>query len=436
MDGDVSITQRKRKRLIAAALGMALASAGLAGCSSSGATELRFTFSKREALDFMRQVVSDYNASQNEVRIIMDTSGPDVFSGGFVRGNPPDIMLVNYNHEISRFIDRCATSDLGDTDEAKRIRENIWPIMDVFAKCENEDGTARVAALPNSMMMAGVIYNKEIFAQYDLEVPTTWDELIEVADTLKANGVDPFYATFSSGEAWTIGQGWFDYTVGSSIDVLDFYDKLYAEGADVGPDSEVSFEKNFAEPVEKMRFLADNYVNSDARNRTYGDGNKAMADGKGAMIMQGPWAFSEIAKSNPDGEYGSFPLPATNDPEKTKARINTDLALVIPEAGRHKEEARDFMRYLYEPERILAYNESQMGFTPTVEAPDPSDPRVEGMVKYFHEGKFSEGASNIIPKTIPVHNYNQDMILTNPATARLATLDADWARLAQRNPRN
>ena len=39
--------------------------------------------------------------------------------------------------------------------------------MDVFAKCENEDGTARVAALPYSMMMAGVIYNKEIFEAFD-----------------------------------------------------------------------------------------------------------------------------------------------------------------------------------------------------------------------------------------------------------------------------
>ena len=213
MDGDVSIKQRKRKRLIAAALGMALASAGLAGCSSSGATELRFTFSKREAIDFMRQVVNDYNAANPDVHVVLDTSGPDVISGGFVRGNPPDLMLANYNHENSRFIQRCALSDLSDLPETKRVREETWPLMDAYGACP--DG--RISAIPYSLMLSGVIYNKDIFAQYDLEVPTTWDELIEVSDTLKDNGVDPFYATFSSGESWTIGQGWFDYTVISLV---------------------------------------------------------------------------------------------------------------------------------------------------------------------------------------------------------------------------
>ena len=148
--------------------------------------------------------------------------------------------------------------------------------MDAYGACP--DG--RISAIPYSLMLSGVIYNKDIFAQYDLEVPTTWDELIEVSDTLKDNGVDPFYATFSSGESWTIGQGWFDYTVISSIDVLDFFKKMNEEGTDVGPDSEVSYEKDFAEPVQKMRELADNYTNADARNRTYGDGNLAMAQGK------------------------------------------------------------------------------------------------------------------------------------------------------------
>ncbi len=428
MDGDVSIKQRKRKRLIAAALGMALASAGLAGCSSSGATELRFTFSKREAIDFMRQVVNDYNAANPDVHVVLDTSGPDVISGGFVRGNPPDLMLANYNHENSRFIQRCALSDLSDLPETKRVREETWPLMDAYGACP--DG--RISAIPYSLMLSGVIYNKDIFAQYDLEVPTTWDELIEVSDTLKDNGVDPFYATFSSGESWTIGQGWFDYTVISSIDVLDFFKKMNEEGTDVGPDSEVSYEKDFAEPVQKMRELADNYTNADARNRTYGDGNLAMAQGKAAMMMQGPWAMAEIAKSNPDGNYGMFPLPATNDPEKTKARSNTDLALMIPEDSKHKEEAREFLQYLYQPEMLEEYNASQLGFTPTTEAKDPTDPRIEDMVTAFKDGKYSEGPSVLTPRAIPVNNYTQTMILGSDPTAPLRTMDQDWVRLAKR----
>ena len=431
MDGDVSIKQRKRKRLIAAALGMALASAGLAGCSSSGATELRFTFSKREAIDFITEVVNEYNTANPDVHVVLDTSGPDVISGGFVRGTPPDLMLANYNHEISRFIQRCALSDLSDMDEAKRVREDTWDLMNAFGACP--DG--RVSAIPYSLMLGGVIYNKDIFEQYDLEIPTTWDELIELSDTLKANGVDPFYATFSSGEAWTIGQGWFDYTLVSSIDVLDFFDRMYKQdeqGIAPGPDSDVSFEKDFADPVKNMRYLADNYTNADARNRTYGDGNLAMAQGKAAMMMQGPWALAEIGKSNPDGNYGMFPLPATNDSEKTKARSNTDLALMIPEGSQHKEEARKFLEYLYTDDMLAEYNASQLGFTPTKSAKMPTDPRIEDMVSYFEDGKFSEGPANLIPRAIPANNYTQNMILGPDPIAPLRTMDQDWARLAKR----
>ena len=258
--------------------------------------------------------------------MVLDTSGIDAVSAGFVRGDPPDIALNNYNQETARFIQRCAMSDLSDTEAAQSVREDLTPFMDQFGVCPG-----RTSAIPYSIMGAAVIYNKEIFEQNDLEVPTTWDELIDVCETLEAAGVTPFYATFA--DNWTIGQGWYDYTVGGMLDTVAFFEGLAEEGADVGPNSAVSFQKDQAEPVDKMLELSQ-YVNSDASSRTYGDGNTAMANGEAAMYMQGPWAFGEIAKAAPDLELGMFPLPVTDDPDDLKARINMDLAAWIPEASR------------------------------------------------------------------------------------------------------
>lgn len=381
----------------------------------------------------MEKVVAEYNASQSDVRVVMDTSGPDIISGSFVRGNPPDLILGNYNQEIARFIQRCALSDLSDMPEVKRVRENTWPLMHIFGQCINPDGTPRVSALPYSVMAAGVIYNKDIFAKYGLEVPTTWDQLIAICDKLKENGVDPFYATFASGDAWTIAQGWFEYSaLSSGVNTNDFFEALNAEGTNVGPDSQVSFQKDYAFAAKQMRHLADNYTNADALSRGYGDGNTAMAEGKGAMLMQGPWAFSEIKKQNPDINLGSFPLPVTNDPKDLTIRVNSDLAVMIPVDSRHKDEARAFLQYLYEPERILDYNKSQMGFTPTVEAPNPDAPEIEGMIKYFNDGRFGEGPFNVLPNVIPTNNYAHEMIIGPDPVAPLVTIDADWVRLAQR----
>ncbi|MDF2510126.1 MAG: msmE 5 [Microbacterium sp.] len=87
------MSERRRMRR-AAAVGavLALGAGLLAGCSVDGRESIRFTFSKREALEFMNEVVAEYNASQNDVRVEMDTSGVDVVSASFVRGNPPDLM--------------------------------------------------------------------------------------------------------------------------------------------------------------------------------------------------------------------------------------------------------------------------------------------------------------------------------------------------------
>ncbi|MEV4737071.1 MULTISPECIES: ABC transporter substrate-binding protein [unclassified Microbacterium] len=415
-------------RVAAGVATLALVGAALTACSSAGGAEtIRFTFSKREAIEFMTQLVADYNASQKDVKVEIDTSGVDVVSASFVRGNPPDIMLANYNYEIARFVQRCALTDLSGTEAASGIRDDLGPLMDQYGSCEG-----RTSALPYSVMAASVIYNKDIFAQQGLEVPTTWDELIAVCDQLKAAGIDPFYATFK--DDWTVAQGWYDYTAGGSVDVIDFFDAMAEEGADVGADSPVSFEKDFAEPMDRMMQLAKDYTNTDAASRGYGDGNLAFSKGEAAMYLQGPWAFSEIAKTAPDLALGTFPLPMTDDPADLGVRVNMDLAAMIPEGSRHQEAARDFLEYLYLPENIEAYNASQLGFTPTTDAPAPDDPRIEGMIEYYDNGQIYQGPSVLVPKTLPLNNYVQAMVLGASPASTLRTMDADWARIAFRAP--
>ena len=424
----MSRRQTRTKRLASAILGLTLAGAALTGCSASPAKEtLRFTFSKREAITFMDDLVTRYNASQNKIHVELDTSGFDPISASFVRGNPPDLMLGNYNHEVARFVQRCTLIDLTNTKAASTIRTDLQPLMDQYGSCEG-----RISALPYSVMAASVIYNKEIFETQNLEIPQTWDELLTLCDQLKDADITPFYGTFK--DDWTAGQGWFDYAAGGSINVIDFFNTIAEEGSDVGPDSDASFKKDFEEPMNQMTHLIENYTNKDAASRSYGDGNLAFANGEAAMYLQGPWAFSEIAKTAPSLELGTFPLPMTNNPNDLAVRANIDLAAMIPEESRHHEASLDFLDYLYQPENIEAYNASQLGFTPTKDAPNPDDPRLEGMLDYYENGRIYQGPSVLIPRTIPVMSYAQAMTMGANPSETLQTLDADWARLAFRAP--
>jgi len=411
-----------RRSLLAAGAAGALTAGGLAGCGSSGRPKVTFYQSKREVVPHFRELIGEFNAAQSDYTYVHDMATN--LQAGFVRSSPPDIALQNYNLDMARFMERGALSDLADLPEAGRIRDDVLELAEWYPGYEG-----RTSVIPFSVAAASVIYNKRIFAEHDLEVPTTWDELLAVCETLKGADVIPIYGTFP--EIWTVTQGIFDYVVGGLIDVRDFFDQLGEIGEDVGPDSEVSFQRTLAEPMQQMLELLP-YFNEDASARSYGDGNTAMANGEAGMYLQGPWALVEIEKAGTDVELGSFPLPVTDDPADLRIRVNIDLSLWIPEQADQKEGARELLQHLMNPEIQFPYNELALAFSTTDDAPEVTDPRISEMQPFYDEGRFYMGPSQFVPPTIPFGNYIQSIVLGADPEPVLAQLDSDFARLAYR----
>ncbi|WP_200937178.1 ABC transporter substrate-binding protein [Frigoribacterium sp. Leaf172] len=415
------------RRALLGGIGAAGAALLLAGCAPSGVrsggrTEITFYQTKPEAIGYFSDLVDRFNASQSSIRVVHDsTSG---IAAGFVRGNPPDIAAFTYNLEMARFMERGALSDLSDMPEAATIRPEVQQLVDQYATYPG-----RTSVLPYSITAASVIYDQRLFADRGVEVPTTWEEFLAACQTFTSAGVTPIYSTFK--EPWTVAQGLFDYTTGGMLDVADFYERMNAEGTAVGRTGSVSFEKDFAEPVDRMIQLAG-LSNPNRNSRGYGDGNLAMAEGQAAMLMQGPWALGEISKSNPDARIGTFPLPMTADPDDRKVRVNLDLALWVPESSSKKSAAREFLSYLMQPDIHDAYNRDFLAFGTTTTAPPVTDERIVGMQTYYDEARFYQGASKAIPLTIPAENYVQGIVTGASAQGTLRTMDADWRRLALR----
>jgi raffinose/stachyose/melibiose transport system substrate-binding protein len=223
----------------------------------------------------------------------------------------------------------------------------------------------------------------------------------------------------------------FDYALGGLIDVPEFFAAVTELGADVGPDSPRSFQRDFLAPMERMRELVP-FHQEDAASRAYGDGNLAFARGEAAMYLQGPWVFGELAKTDPDLQLGTFPLPMTDDPDDRKVRVNLDLALWIPEGSRNQEAARDFVAFLMRPEQMDAFNAQFLGFGTTTDASPVTDERILGMQEFYDDGRFYLGPSQLVPLAIPLANHVQSMVLGADLRSTLASVDADWARLAFR----
>jgi raffinose/stachyose/melibiose transport system substrate-binding protein len=411
------------RRSFLQAAGLIGAGLALGACGTrTSATKISFYQSKPEVVGYFGDLLQRFGEAQPGIRVRHDSTSN--LSAGFVRSSPPDLGCLNYNFEIARFVDRGALSDLSELPEAARINPDLHPLIDLTASYPG-----RTSVLPYSLMVAAVLYNRTIFDEHGLEPPTTWSELLEVCDTLADAGVTPVYSTFA--DPWTVGQGLFDYTAGGLVDIPAFFSALAEQGSDTGPDSPVSFAQHFREPVDRMLTLAK-YSNHDAASRGYGDGNLAFANGEAAMYLQGPWALTEIAKTNPDLDVGVFPLPMTENPDDRKVRVNVDLALWIPEMSPHQDAARELVAFLMQPEVMDTYNADNLGFGVTTDAPPVTDPTLVEVQSYYDRAQFYLGPSQLVPQSIPLHNYAQALVTGADPDEVLRTIDADWARLAFR----
>lgn len=418
----------RRGFLAGAAGGVALGTMALAGCAAprpaaGGTTTLRFYEQKQEVIAYFDDLLRKFERGHPGISVVHDST--TAIAPQFVRGEPADVGCFNDNLELARYISRGVLRDLGDLPSAARIRPSIDGLTNQYATYPG-----RTSVLPYSLAAAGVIYNKRIFADHGLPVPETWDDFVEVCRTLQKAGITPIYAT--DRDTWTLWQGLFDYSVGSLVDTGTFFRKMKALGTDVGPDSEVSFEQDFAVPMERAKTISS-FFNPDHATRAYADGNLAFGQGKAAMYLQGPWALGQIALIDDKLEVGTFALPVSNDPSERKARVNIDLGLWIPTATRNLEQAEELVEFLMQPEVIDAYNRDNLAYSTTKDAPPQRDERLAGLQQYVDDAAFYQGAGTFIPTSIPLGNYLQSAIRSGDFTSMLRRLDADWRRLAGRS---
>ena len=69
----------------------------------------------------------------------------------------------------------------------------------------------KVYAVPYSIIYNTMIYNKDLFSQYNLEVPETFDDFLNVCQTLKDNGITPILL---KNDSWA-GFIWFQALIAS-----------------------------------------------------------------------------------------------------------------------------------------------------------------------------------------------------------------------------
>ena len=238
----------------------------------------------------------------------------------------------------------------------------------------------KIWGYPTDANVIGVIYNKAIFEEVGLEVPTTWEEFQAASEALKGAGYIPVSLGLQS--AWVTQL--IPYAMAPSgiyRDMPDFDAKMYAgEATFVGSPWQQMME-------EYVAMGEAGYFNDAALGTDYNLSTDLMANGEAAMLVQGNWALAALADKAPELELGMFPLPYDNGGDVWVSAAIGGL-LAVSSKTEHPEEALNYLKFWASPDVQEIYLTAKEAFPASVGINPVLNPAAAEMLPYMQIGSY------------------------------------------------
>lgn len=207
-----------------------------------------------------------------------------------------------------------------------------------------------IYGIPLEMAVEPVFYNKKVFADNGLEVPTTYEQFLNIVDVLSAAGITP--VTVPNKEPW-VGSILYS-TIFERIAGLDVYQKTVMDGEGSWTDEPFIEAGRYIQDLAK-RGAFDSNMNSIGME----EAEIKLAEGKAGMYLQGTWSVpSMIERLGDNVGYFNFPDIAGGKGSSKSFMILPNSALSVSNNSKNKEEAIKFMKFIFSQERQLEFAKS------------------------------------------------------------------------------
>lgn len=281
-----------------------------------------------EYADPVQALARKYEEEHPGVTINAEVTGThfDTLKAMLAAGDVPDIFMTEGYNNMRAYADYI--EDLSG-------EPFVDEIVDAAKPCITLDGG--IAGLPVTFQGEAIIYNKDIFAEYNLEVPTTYDELVSVVETLQANGVTPFTNQFK--DDWLIGQ--FVGVAGYAYipDTAQFTEERWAGNAAFAGNEQL------LRNLDMFDYLLEN-GQDDPMNADWNEACASFAQGGSAMFFEGEWVWDSVKSVNPDINIGMFPVPVSNTAEENKIAVDVNGVWHVGKGSKHPEVAKDILNWI------------------------------------------------------------------------------------------
>ncbi len=275
-----------------------------------------------------------YSALHPEVTFtnIYYNQGTDYFpqlSTALSSGDQPNIMMGNPGL-YPDLVTEGFVMDLSDNEVIKGLNLPSGDLGDVSA-----DG--KIYGFPIDFKTWGIFYNKEIFAELNLEVPTTLTELNALQQTLIDAGIDPYVRSFGDAVYGDIEMRNTVWPRALAAGDNDVFEKLMNG---TGKFADYPY---FEEALQNWTYRLVAPRTDDLSN-TQDMGLEVFAAGGAAMRYDGTWAIGDMMSKNPAFEIGFFVAPI-DDEGSAKLNVQVDQAFMVNPQAENSDVALSFMEY-------------------------------------------------------------------------------------------
>lgn len=284
----------------------------------------------------LAKVVELFKAENPELEVQLNTFDHEAYKTAirnFLATEAPDVCLWFAGNRMKFFVDQGLFMAVNDLWE----EEGLYDSMASSVKAMTVDG--KQYGVPYSYYQWGVYYRMDVFAKYGLEEPGTWDEFMQVNDTLVANGVTPI--TIGTKFLWTAA-GWFDY-MNLRVNGYDYHMKLMAgEASYLDPELDAVFDL-WADMLNKGHFLENHATYS------WQEAQAPLISGDAAMYLIGNFIVPDLESAGVVDNIGFFQFPIIDSTVGVFEDAPTDT-FHIPQNAKNVANAKKFMAFVARPD--------------------------------------------------------------------------------------
>lgn len=295
------------------------------GGDSSNGVLVELYMDKSDWVDNMDLIGSD--ALENHGTGFVTVAYPDTTSyqttvrQGLQGNDPPDLMTWWSGFRMEDLVRSGAIAEL--TEEWNQYeQEGLNPDL---AGAFTLDG--KIYGAPLNVAYWNVFYNVHVFEELGLEEPDTWDEFIQVMDTMKENGITPLANPFEG--RWPTFIWFEEFLINTDP---DFYERLVLGEASYTDPEAVEAMEIWKWMIDEGYFSEPGSIDSDLLS--------GFAQGNIGMTLVGDWYQAPLTSSGltPGEDYNAFILPSIN-PDIGSVAIYETAPILVAENGRNKEDA-------------------------------------------------------------------------------------------------